>query len=246
MKERRSARRSSQRSGRARSSSPRSRRPIGPRLIFATRNPGKVDELRALVEAGDLAVRVAPATALQKFSAPHEDGRTFAANARKKALHYSRLVRNDLVVADDSGLEIDALDGQPGVRSARLGGPAATDLDRVRLILVKLAKVPLEQRTARFKCVIAIAKNDEVLRTFSGEVEGLIAFEPSGSSGFGYDPIFYFPPMNRTFADLTPAEKNSVSHRGAAMTQAIAWLAEQFPRSAGDGPRRPRKNWPSS
>jgi XTP/dITP diphosphohydrolase len=201
-------------------------RSLIPRLVVATKNTGKVMEIITMLEG--VVLRIAGPELMTNIDAPSEDARTFTANARKKALHYSRSLRHDYVLADDSGLEIDALDGQPGVRSARLGGPSASDMDRVRLILSRMEKVPWEQRDARFKCVVAIAKNGTLLATFEGEVEGKIAFEPSGSAGFGYDPIFFFPPMHRTFADLEPVEKNSVSHRHQAMTQAIAWLKEKF------------------
>ncbi len=201
-------------------------RSLIPRLVVATKNAGKVMEIITMLEG--VALRIAGPDVISKLDSPTEDARTFAANARKKALHYSRSLRHDFVLADDSGLEIDALDGEPGVRSARLGGPSASDMDRVRLILSRMEKVSWELRDARFKCVVAIAKNGTVLATFEGQVDGKIAFEPSGSAGFGYDPIFFFPPMHRTFADLEPVEKNSVSHRHQAMRQAVAWLKEKF------------------
>jgi XTP/dITP diphosphohydrolase len=145
--------------------------------------------------------------------APVEDGRTFEANARKKALHYSMLREiglDALVLADDSGLEIDALQGRPGVRSARLGGPSATDADRVHRILAELEETPWERRTARFRCVLAVARRGKILATFEGRVDGRIAFEPAGADGFGYDPIFFFVPAEMTFAQMTAAETNHV------------------------------------
>jgi XTP/dITP diphosphohydrolase len=194
------------------------------RLFLATRNPGKAEELQEILGPHGFAV-VGP-DRIRQLAAPVEDGSTFRANAVKKALHYSRLV--DLpVLADDSGLEVDALDGRPGVRSARLGGPSASDADRVRLILSQLERVPWEDRTARFRCVIAIAWQDEVLEEFEGAVEGRIAFEPAGAAGFGYDPIFYHEVMGRTFSELTSEEKHSVSHRGQALERAVGWLLEQ-------------------
>lgn len=190
-------------------------------LVLATRNPGKVRELAARLEGTPW--RVLGPEAIEGLPAPVEDGATFEANARKKAIHYSRLV-DHLVLADDSGLEIDALGGWPGVRSARVGGPGATDEDRIRLVLAKMEDVPWEERGARFRCVLAVARRGEVLATFPGEVSGRIALEPEGGGGFGYDPIFFYPPMNRTFAEMTPAEKDSVSHRGQALDRAVGWL----------------------
>lgn len=197
-------------------------------LFLATRNPGKVDELRARLEGHRFAV-FGPES-IERFPAPVEDGATFEANARKKAIHYSRHVEA-LILADDSGLEIDALGGEPGVRSARLGGPSATDTDRVHLVLRKLEGVPWERRTARFRCVLAFARNNQVLAAFDGSCEGRIAFEPAGGAGFGYDPIFYFPPMDRTFAEMTREEKDHVSHRGQALDRAVGWLIEEAARS---------------
>lgn len=195
-------------------------------VVLASKNPGKVAELAALLEG--LPLHVAAPETIEKLSPPVEDGRTFAANARKKAVQYSRQLKGKVVIADDSGLEIDALNGQPGIRSARLGGPAASDMDRVRLILQKLEKMPWEKRGARFRCVVAIALNGKILGSFEGAVEGKIAFEPAGSNGFGYDPIFYFPPMSRTFAEMEPIEKNSVSHRHLAMANAALWIRERL------------------
>jgi XTP/dITP diphosphohydrolase len=202
-----------------------------PTLFVATRNPGKAEELADLLGAERF--RVIGPERILRLQAPVEDAPTFAGNARKKAIVYSRQV-DHLVIADDSGLEIDALGGEPGVRSARLGGPAATDADRVRLVLRRLEGVPWERRSARFRCVIAVARQGEVLADFSGEVEGIITHEPAGAGGFGYDPLFYYPPMDRTFAEMTGPEKSRVSHRGQALERAVGWLREHF----ADGDRR--------
>ncbi len=209
-------------------------------LFVATKNTGKARELAHLLEGGGLAV-VGPAL-MRRLQAPVEDGATFEQNAVKKALHYSRLV-DHVVIADDSGLEIDALDGAPGVRSARFGGPAATDADRVRLVLARLDGVEWEQRTARFRCAIAIAREDKLLARFEGSVEGLIAFEPDGAEGFGYDPIFFYPPARKTFAEMAPEEKHRVSHRGEALGKAIDWLRDhpaEWGRASGPGGRSGR------
>ncbi len=169
------------------------------------------------------------------MSPPAEDGLTFEANARKKAVYYAEQAHragiievDGLVLADDSGLEIDAADGWPGVRSARVGGPAATDADRVRLVLHRLEGVPWEKRGARFRCVIAVAnRRDGILATFEGVAEGRIALQPAGAEGFGYDPVFFHEPAEMTFAEMTPAEKNRVSHRGQALERAGGWLLER-------------------
>jgi XTP/dITP diphosphohydrolase len=190
----------------------------------ATKNPGKAQELEELLQPHGLHA-VGPER-MRDLPAPVEDGTTFRANAVKKALHYSRLV--DLpVLADDSGLEVDALGGRPGVRSARLGGPSASDADRVRLVLSQLEGVAWEDRTARFQCVIAVARGDVLLSEFTGAVEGRVAFEPAGAGGFGYDPIFYYEPAAMTFSEMTAEEKHRVSHRGQALERAVGWLLEQ-------------------
>lgn len=216
------------RPGKGRSGPPAPRRPWKPHRIFlASRNPGKLQELEALLE--ETPYHVISGERMIRLPSPVEDGVSFTANARKKALHYSRLVR-DLVLADDSGLEVDALDGRPGVRSARICGGSATDEDRLRWILSQLERTPWEERTARFRCVIAIAQGGEVLADFEGAVAGRIAFEPEGSAGFGYDPIFYYPPMDMTFAEMSAAEKDHVSHRGQALRKAVDWLLERATR----------------
>ena len=153
-----------------------------------------------------------------------EDGASFEENARKKAEHYSRLAPGKLVLADDSGLEVDALGGAPGVRSARfaaddLSAPApglSSDQANNARLLRELEAVPDESRTARYVCVLALARDGRTLGTFRGQAAGLIARSPRGGGGFGYDPLFYFPELGRTFAELAPNEKAAVSHRGAA------------------------------
>ncbi len=199
-------------------------------LLLATRNPGKVREFEALIDRR--VFRMLEPEVIEGLGHPVEDGRTFADNARKKALFYSRLV-DCLVLADDSGLVVDALGGEPGVRSARLGGPHATDEDRIRLILRRMEHVPWERRTARFVCVLAVARRGRILEAFEGTVEGRIALEAAGAEGFGYDPIFYHPPMDRTFAEMLPVEKHRVSHRGQALERAVGWLTETFGGGAG-------------
>ena len=152
-----------------------------------------------------------------------EKGLTFEANAREKAEFYSRR-SGCLTLAEDSGLEIEALGGKPGVYSARFSGPAATDSRNVAKVLRLLAAVPRNRRRARFICAMALARNGRVLEVVRGAVRGTIAPEPRGNNGFGYDPIFYYHPFRRTFAEVSPTEKNSVSHRGRALTATIRRL----------------------
>jgi XTP/dITP diphosphohydrolase len=160
-----------------------------------------------------------------------EDGLTFEENARKKAEQYSLGVPGEIVLADDSGLEVDALNGAPGVHSARYAAEEPhkadentdDDANNAR-VLRELNGVPAEKRTGRFVCVIAAARNGQTLATFRGVAEGLILDHLRGTGGFGYDPMFYFPEIRRTFAELTPREKANYSHRGAAFRKFLAWI----------------------
>jgi XTP/dITP diphosphohydrolase len=148
-----------------------------------------------------------------------ETGSTFEENALLKASEYCSM-SGLMTLADDSGLEVDALGGEPGVMSARYAGQGATDEDRSNYLLAKIADVPWEKRAARFKCVMAIAIPGQQIRLCYGTCEGYIAYQSKGTNGFGYDPIFYFPELHRTMAELTFEEKNGVSHRGKAARQA--------------------------
>ncbi|MBI2872677.1 MAG: XTP/dITP diphosphatase [Chloroflexi bacterium] len=193
-----------------------------PRLLIATTNPGKVAEYRLLL--GELPyVLVTPAEVGVKLEV-EERGATFEENAVAKALTFAQ-ASGLLTLADDSGLEVDALGGAPGVRSARYAGPGATDGDRVQALLEALEGVPQERRTARFRCVIALAWPDGRVETCEGKVEGMVALEPAGENGFGYDPIFYLPERGVTIAHLNSEEKNAISHRGAAARMAARLLA---------------------
>jgi XTP/dITP diphosphohydrolase len=184
------------------------------RLLVATGNPGKLREFAAAL--GEAGVEVVGMDALSDRSEVEESGATFEENARRKAEAYS--LRTDLpVLADDSGLDVDALGGRPGVMSARLGGPAMSDAARCRAVLKGLVDVPDAERTARFRCVIALARRGRTLATYEGVVEGLILREMRGAGGFGYDPIFFHPPSGKTFAEMSVEEKQRLSHRGAAL-----------------------------
>ncbi len=188
-----------------------------PELLVATSNPGKVSEYRTLLHG--IGYRITTPAEKGITEDVTESGDSYEQNARLKALAYAGL-SGITTLADDSGLEVDALDGLPGVRSARFAGESATDQERVRLLLDRLDGVPWERRTARFKCVIAIASQGDRVDLCYGECPGLIAFEPAGIHGFGYDPVFYLPEMGRTMAELPAELKNRVSHRALASQEA--------------------------
>ena len=183
-------------------------------ILIATGNPGKLREIQAVM--GDLPVEWRTLKDFPDLAEPVEDAETFAGNAALKAIHYSQLA-NMLALADDSGLEVDALGGQPGVRSARYAGEPADDQANNAKLIDALRSVPPEQRTARFRCAIALADGDEVLATAEGFLEGVIVDEARGDNGFGYDPHFWVPSSGMTTAQMSPAVKNAISHRGQAL-----------------------------
>ena len=156
---------------------------------------------------------------------PEETGQTYAENALGKARAAAHIT-GALSLGDDSGLEVDALGGAPGLHTARFGGPGLTDPERWKLLLAELRDVAPARRTARFRCVIALVGSARVERVVEGVVEGTIAEAPRGSGGFGYDPIFFYPPLGRTFAELSDEEKQRVSHRGLALEAARRLLTE--------------------
>ncbi|MGB9409265.1 MAG: non-canonical purine NTP pyrophosphatase, partial [Terracidiphilus sp.] len=168
----------------------------------------------------------------EEIPAPEENGLTFAANATLKSVYYSRFALGEWVLADDSGLEVDALNGEPGVRSARFAADSGmtdstsakdnTDVWNNMELLLRLAGVPQSKRTARYRCVLAAARDGVVLHTAEGAVEGLILESPRGTGGFGYDPLFYLPALNRTMAELDMESKHTLSHRGRAIAALLA------------------------
>ena len=196
--------------------------PAAVKLLLATSNPGKLREYRALAGPGaEIALDLLPDFAsLPPFE---ETAPTFAENAAGKALHYSRFT-GELLLAEDSGLVVPALGGAPGPLSARWAGPDATDADRVRKLLEELKDRPTSERGARFVSVAALARRGEAVAIFSDFVEGVLTPEPQGGDGFGYDPIFLFEPLGRTFAELTVEEKNLYSHRARAFRKVVAFL----------------------
>jgi XTP/dITP diphosphohydrolase len=190
-------------------------------IYIATSNPGKLRDFAAVGELNGFSVTEMPC--LDRIPAPPEDEATFEGNARAKAIYYSRLAPGFDIIADDSGLEVDALNGEPGVRSARYAGDngfsstGEADRDNNLLLLQKLEKAPESARTARYRCVLALANSGAVVLTADGSVEGRIAVTPQGDGGFGYDPLFYLPELGKTMAEIDLATKNSLSHRGRAL-----------------------------
>jgi XTP/dITP diphosphohydrolase len=191
-------------------------------LLLATTNPGKVREIRQALEG--LPLRVLGLEDVLPGLSFRERGASFLENARAKSLFYSRKWKG-LTLAEDSGLEIDALDGSPGVRSARFSSPRPTDDKNIRKVLRHLAGVPRKDRGAGFSCVMVLARDGRIIHEIHARVRGRIGLVPRGRNGFGYDPLFYYPPLRKTFAELRPEEKNKVSHRGRALRQLKKFLA---------------------
>jgi XTP/dITP diphosphohydrolase len=203
------------------------------RLFVATSNAGKLADFREAAEEYEIVLD--PVPGLRTIPAPPEDGLTLEANAIAKAIYYSGFAPGEVVIADDSGLEVDALDGAPGVRSARFAADTGltdspdandnTDVWNNIVLLQKLDGVPSERRTARYRCVLAAARDGDILLTSEGMVEGLILEAPHGTGGFGYDPLFYLPNLDQTMADLDISVKFALSHRGLAFADLLLRLA---------------------
>ena len=196
-----------------------------PKLLLATNNKGKAREYKSLLEGVPFELVMPAEVGVSAEVA--EVGKSFEENATLKATALAAQSQL-LTLADDSGLEVEALGGEPGVLSARYAGEGASDSDRVSYLLTKLEGVPQEKRTARFRCVIAIATPEGEVELCIGECDGFIAFEPRGEGGFGYDPIFYLPEMKKTMAELSPETKNKISHRGRAAEKARRLLKEKY------------------
>jgi XTP/dITP diphosphohydrolase len=200
------------------------------RLLLATTNPGKIREIRAAFKGLPLRI-VGLGEALPGLTF-REKGRTFLENARAKSLFYSRKW-DGLTLAEDSGLEVEALDGAPGVISARFARPRPGDERNNRKVLRLLAGVPEKRRKARFVCVMVLSRQGRVVKAVRGEVRGKIAAGPRGANGFGYDPLFYYSPLRKTFAELPAEAKNRVSHRGRAVRKMRGFFEKK-----GQGPGR--------
>jgi XTP/dITP diphosphohydrolase len=195
-----------------------------PQLLLATNNPHKVAEFRMLL--AECGWEVVSATDIGLHVTVDESGETYAENAALKALAFAR-ASGLTSLADDSGLEVDALDGAPGVHAARFAGPEATDADRRRLLLRRLSGVSIDRRTARFRAVLALATPEGDVVSTEGVLEGRITDSERGENGFGYDPIFELPDRGLTLAELSADEKNRISHRGIAAAATCDWLRER-------------------
>jgi XTP/dITP diphosphohydrolase len=201
------------------------------RLLVASSNPGKLREYQALAGAADATLSRATIDLafIPNFdSLPlfEEIWPTFAENAAGKALHYSRLAKG-IVIADDSGLVVPALGGAPGVLSARYAGPGASDMDRMHKLLSELRVKKADDRQAKFVCVVAVAEAGNLRGLFSAAAEGIILEEPRGKDGFGYDPVFFFTALGKTYAEISREEKNLYSHRGKAFHKALDFLLNE-------------------
>jgi XTP/dITP diphosphohydrolase len=202
------------------------------RLYAATTSQGKLRDFRTAAASWSIDIDSLPA--LATVAAPEENGDTFADNATLKAVYYSRFAAGELILADDSGLEVDALNGAPGVRSARFAADAGmvdspdandnTDVWNNMVLLQRLAGIPAEQRTARYHCVLVAARDGLAVHTTHGTVEGLILEAPRGTDGFGYDPLFLLPDLDRTMAEIDLETKLSLSHRGRALAALLSML----------------------
>ena len=197
-------------------------------LLIATSNAGKLRDFAAAAARFGVAVDAIPD--FRQLPEVVEDAPTFETNAQKKAEHYSRFVPGELVLADDSGLEVDVLHGAPGIYSARYAAspdhPNASDAENNAKLLRELENVSDDWRQARFVCAIAVAKDGKTQATFRGTAAGTILRQPRGAHGFGYDPLFFYPPLDKTFAQLTSEEKCEVSHRGEAFRKLLQWFLD--------------------
>jgi len=221
-------------------------------LYVATTNPGKLRDFTVAAEAEGIAIY--PLPGLKDIPAPAEDEPDFEGNAQVKAVHYSRFLPGEIVLADDSGLEVDALRGEPGVRSARYADDAGfvtdtgtnTDERNNQYLLARLKGVSGEGRSARYRCVLVAVRGGECLLTAEGTVEGEILIVPRGAGGFGYDPLFYLPELGQTMAEIDLATKHWLSHRGQALRALMAKMRDSQ-RSAGTAvlQRTPSDNGPS-
>ena len=203
------------------------------RVLIATSNPGKLRDFAGAAAAHGIVISGIPN--FSSLPLVVEDGQTFEENARKKAEEYSQYLPGEIVVADDSGIEIDALNGAPGVHSARyaadqphLADANTDDEANNARVLRELRGVPPEKRTGRFVCILAAARDSKTLQVFRGVAAGVILDAPRGTNGFGYDPLFYFPSIHKTFAELSAEEKSKYSHRGAAFRNFLEWCEKRM------------------
>ena len=201
------------------------------RIFVASSNAGKLADFAEAARAHN--IDVAPLPGIRQIAAPEETGVTFEENARLKAEFYSSYAPAELVIADDSGLAVNGLNGEPGVRSARYAedaGIRSTDPDRANndLLIERADSIPHSKRQCAFVCSIAAARDGVTLETFTTQARGMLLRAPRGANGFGYDPLFYFPELGKSFAELSREEKLRVSHRGAAFRMFLEWMRQKF------------------
>ena len=200
-------------------------------IVLATRNRYKIKEIKKIL--GSLSVEISSALDFPGLEEIEEDGTTLEENAVKKAIVVSKFTQQ-LAIADDSGLEADALEGRPGVYSSRFAGKDATYDDNNRKLLELMEYVPPKNRSSRFVCIVAIADKGKIKKIIKGICEGIIAFEPKGKTGFGYDPLFIIPQYSKTFAELGPEIKNKISHRAKAFLKTKKFLEEIIKKECDD------------
>lgn len=193
-------------------------------LFVATTNEGKIREIRSVLSPYFDDLRLFNPGDFGITTSPQETGDTFLENSIGKSLFYSRLKNGILTIADDSGLMVDSLNGSPGIKSARYSGPDQNDLKNITKLLNELKD--FQNRDGGFVSVITLSRNGSVIRSFRGEVRGKIIKNKRGENGFGYDPVFYYPPLNKTFAELTTEDKNTISHRAVALNKLKDYLNE--------------------
>ncbi|MBS1839280.1 MAG: RdgB/HAM1 family non-canonical purine NTP pyrophosphatase [Acidobacteria bacterium] len=195
------------------------------KLFLASSNPGKLAEFRVLAKDSQILLGLDLLPGFDSLPAFEESAPTFAENSAGKALYYSQLT-HEAVIADDSGLVVPSLDGRPGVQSARYAGPDATSAQRIEKLLGEMAGKNADERAAHFVCALSVVKQNRALIVITARADGEILQSQRGEGGFGYDPVFYFPPLRKTFAELTPGEKNQYSHRGKAFRRLLSVLPD--------------------
>ena len=195
------------------------------KLFLASSNPGKLAEFRALAKGSPVSLELDLLPGFDSLPAFEESARTFAENSLGKALYYSHLT-NEAVIADDSGLVVPSLNGRPGVKSARYAGPNATSAERMAKLLGEMDGKSEDERAAHFVCVLSVVRKNHALAVITARADGEILQSQRGSGGFGYDPIFFFPPLQKSFAELAAEEKNQYSHRGKAFRRLLSVLPE--------------------
>jgi XTP/dITP diphosphohydrolase len=200
---------------------------VAAKIFLASSNPGKLAEFRALAIGAGIELELNLLRGFDSIPAFEENAPTFAENSLGKAIYYSYLTK-EAVLADDSGLVVPSLDGRPGVQSARYAGPDATNAQKIEKLLYELQGKAGKERAANFVCVLSVVMQESLLAVITARVDGEILLSPRGAGGFGYDPIFLFPPLHKSFAELTAEEKNQHSHRGKAFRRLLSVLPDML------------------